>query len=514
VPDVVTNERKVTHMDGDRFDALARSLATSHPRRTVLRGVFGGAAGGMLSLVGRSGADADLCKPLEKQCKKDVQCCSGHCAPSPSGSISTAHSDSICCAAGKVQYPVGICCTPTTCAAAGATCGTIPDGCGGTLSCGPCTAPQTCGGGGIANVCGCTPTTCAAQGATCGTISNTCGGTLPCGSCDAGACLICTDDHTCASICTGGRVCCGGGACGLADGTPGCAGDADCCSGICVAGICQAAPGSDGSPCDSAADCAGGIPCVDGVCCASGLVCGGTCCTSGGQVCSTETGACCTPTTCEAEGKDCDAISDTCGGTVNCGQCAAPQTCGGGGTPNVCGGCAPTTCGDLGFNCGEIADNCGGTQQCGECGDNEVCFENLCFPLVICQPLGALCDTNNSCCDSECVATALDGQGICGGCRSVGEVCSFDLQCCSGGPRSLFGRCWDSGTCCNKGGEPCSQPSDCCFWDAPGYDITCQADRCCGAPGEACFFDDECCSGNGCCLTDDCNTHTFTGTCR
>jgi len=45
----------------------------------------------------------------------------------------------------------------TTCAAQGKNCGTIPDGCGGTLSCGACTAPQTCGGGGVANVCGGAP---------------------------------------------------------------------------------------------------------------------------------------------------------------------------------------------------------------------------------------------------------------------------------------------------------------------------------------------------------------------
>ena len=45
-------------------------------------------------------------------------------------------------------------CTPTTCAAQGKNCGTIPDGCGGTLTCGACVAPQICGGGGVANVCG------------------------------------------------------------------------------------------------------------------------------------------------------------------------------------------------------------------------------------------------------------------------------------------------------------------------------------------------------------------------
>jgi hypothetical protein len=45
-------------------------------------------------------------------------------------------------------------CTPTTCAAHGANCGSISDGCGGTLTCGSCTAPATCGGGGTPNVCG------------------------------------------------------------------------------------------------------------------------------------------------------------------------------------------------------------------------------------------------------------------------------------------------------------------------------------------------------------------------
>ena len=49
-------------------------------------------------------------------------------------------------------------CVPTTCAAGGLTCGSVSDGCGATLSCGTCTLPQTCGGTGIANVCGTPPT--------------------------------------------------------------------------------------------------------------------------------------------------------------------------------------------------------------------------------------------------------------------------------------------------------------------------------------------------------------------
>ena len=52
-----------------------------------------------------------------------------------------------------------------------------------TFDCGDCTTPQTCGGGGVANVCGCTPTTCAALGQSCGPASDGCGGTLDCGAC-------------------------------------------------------------------------------------------------------------------------------------------------------------------------------------------------------------------------------------------------------------------------------------------------------------------------------------------
>src|ERR1019366_6344885 len=48
----------------------------------------------------------------------------------------------------------GTACTPTTCAAQSATCGSISDGCTGTLSCGSCTAPETCGGGGVTSACG------------------------------------------------------------------------------------------------------------------------------------------------------------------------------------------------------------------------------------------------------------------------------------------------------------------------------------------------------------------------
>jgi hypothetical protein len=75
-------------------------------------------------------------------------------------------------------------CKPTTCATVGAQCGTILDGCGGTVDCGGCDA-GTCGGGGP-NGCGtnpCVPGTCASLGFECGPISDGCGSVIQCGMC-------------------------------------------------------------------------------------------------------------------------------------------------------------------------------------------------------------------------------------------------------------------------------------------------------------------------------------------
>ena len=67
---------------------------------------------------------------------------------------------------------------------AGQNCGTVPNGCGANIACGGgCAAPQTCGGSGVTNVCGCTPNTC--DSFLCGIHADGCGGTLSCGTCTA-----------------------------------------------------------------------------------------------------------------------------------------------------------------------------------------------------------------------------------------------------------------------------------------------------------------------------------------
>jgi hypothetical protein len=103
-----------------------------------------------------------------------------------------------------------------------------------------CNAPATCGGGnpGTPLVCGCTKTTCLAQGATCGSISDGCGGSLDC------------DDHvqnggevgvdcggpvaSCSTRCAQGRTCLAASDCGS-----GYCVDGVCCGSACT-GTCQA----------------------------------------------------------------------------------------------------------------------------------------------------------------------------------------------------------------------------------------------------------------------------------
>ena len=76
-------------------------------------------------------------------------------------------------------------CTPKTCQALGAECGSISDGCDHDLACGTCPGAKLCGGAG-ANKCGdapCEPKTCASAGAEVGSVSDGCDGVLTCGNC-------------------------------------------------------------------------------------------------------------------------------------------------------------------------------------------------------------------------------------------------------------------------------------------------------------------------------------------
>ena len=238
-------------MDPNRFDTLTRSLTAARSRRAAV----GVAIGSALALLGVHPEQAQAHNPLNK-CKKIndkqkrracIKRAKKHnathviAAPAPSGTSGG--------------------CTPTTCAAQGTTCGSISDGCGGTLNCGPCTCAS-----------GCHPVcqTCNPATGQCDPVAN---GT----ACDDGD--ACTQADTCQEgVCTAGtaKVCpeqeCQVGTCnttgqcaytnlpyGTACGTGG-----GCQNGQCVTCGCSCAPAFG-------VDCPEGCVCFNGTCFAASV---------------------------------------------------------------------------------------------------------------------------------------------------------------------------------------------------------------------------------------------------
>lgn len=293
------------------------------------------------------------------------------------------------CPPGQTVCNGTTCCAPVTC---GNQCNVTLDNCGTPLNCGDC-AFGTCTG----NVCVCTPLTCADYPpGTCGNnLSNGCGGTISCGTPKTcadfpGACG--RQDNQCGGLtarcdpCPAGQVCqVGGGCCtrktcadfpgqcgnNLDDG---CGGTVDCScgtnglpAGVCIVG---AAPGS------AAGNGVAGSCCAETTCTATAGQCNKvvpSACIAGQNLpaCSNCTaaqtscngGVCCQPLTCTSPanaGKCGTIINGTgCGQNLVCNCSGAFNTCGGGGTPGVCG-CTKKTCADYPGKVGPQPDGCGG----------------------------------------------------------------------------------------------------------------------------------------------------------
>lgn len=207
-------------------------------------------------------------------------------------------------------------CKPLACKDLGISCGPAGDGCGGKIQCGSCTAPETCGGGGKASVCGgvagCVARTCAQQMVSCGPAGDGCGGTLA-------NCGTCASPQFCGG---GGASKCGGGL--INDG------------GMSVlpdGGVCGPRTVCNAGECGPVADGCGGILACGG--CAAGESCGG------GSVASMCGAPACVKTTCMAAGANCGYVADGCGGLLDCGGSMANAGCAvgfcGGGGSNKCG---------------------------------------------------------------------------------------------------------------------------------------------------------------------------------
>jgi hypothetical protein len=329
---------------------------------------------------------------------------------------------------------------------------------------------------------GCVTVTCqTASGRYCGKIGDGCGGSLECGGCPTGQ--VCGGGGTnqvCAAVdpgCVpktcdqlGGRYCGKiGDGCGRSLDCGGCP-TGETCSAV-IPNVCGKAGPCQPLSCNQA----GGKLCgVIGDGCGKSLDCGGCdgtlTCGGGGtpHVCGGPMPGCMTTGCDVSNGRFCGSIGDSCGGAVDCGQCTASGTsCGGTGTPGVCGKtpdptCVPMSCQQPGGNyCGKVGDKCGRTIDCGAC------------------PAGQTCGPNNICTSPlGCIALTCQQAGgrYCG---KIGDSCGHTLDCleCPAGSMcgadGVPGVCGKTGTCtpvecqqptgkyCGVIGDQCGKTKDC-----------------------------------------------------
>ncbi|MFL5321606.1 MAG: hypothetical protein ACJ790_18225 [Myxococcaceae bacterium] len=257
-------------------------------------------------------------------------------------------------------------CTPFTCDLLGKNCGTVSDGCGGTLDCGACSGKASCGGGGVTNVCGCTPipeaSVCADAGIGCGSFffSDGCNPpkTISCGGCGSG------------------QTCNAGSCCTPETGIQVCAEHNITCGTPTLVDRCGQHRTINCGGCDA------GFLCVEA---------------DDGQACVE-----CSPETdqdfCMRQGFACGTAS----GTDNCGVTR---------TGVDCGGCTDGGCGASG-----VANQCECLPILNGCSQNDQCCSGSCGPASLCCiAQGAVCNDDSDCCNGWCTFNASRDAGICVG---------------------------------------------------------------------------------------------------
>jgi hypothetical protein len=409
---------------------------------------------------GSGGCIPTTCQALGTDCGQVADGCGalldcGTCADGASCGIVTAN---VCTALDGL-------CVPALAAdvCAGKECGSEGDGCGDTVVCGSCGANEACGLAqpfqcgtiltGDDDNCPALITDCASAGAECGVIGNGCGGTLDCGGClgeeicGINAPQLCGAPPECIPV-AAAEVC--ETQCGFI--TDGCGGAIDCdsegypCPGIetCGGGGVQFECGSGGSAC---------VP-ADQVTACDGLECGVASNGCGGShPCGTcDTGSSCFAGTCQVTnsctpqdidiacaGKDCGQVGDGCGGTLLCGTCASGESCG----LHVAFECGSNVCQPLsevqacaGKQCGTALDGCGtapeNTFACGTCASGSFC--GLFEPFQCDAPEDEPCvPTATSCTELEwACGLAINNCGDVFDCATEDRRCNA-FQTCSGG---------------------------------------------------------------------------------
>ncbi len=327
--------------------------------------------------------------------------------------------------------PVPPTCTKQACPAY-PSCGTRPDGCGGTQSCG-CPSGESCING-QCKAQACVPTTCQAEGAICATISDGCGHALVC------PCPVCkplSKQQACAKV-----------KCGYAsDGCSGAYQCSDCAPDCTPLTKCPADVecGVIGDGCNGKLDCGR---------CPAPQVCG-----AGGKPNRCDVPHC-TPLTCAEQHASCGVVGDGCGSSVECGQCPPGQVCRTVDGEQRCEGCQPTTCASAGAECGRIGDGCGSSIDCGPCPQGQICGAEApnrcgqgsdCAPRT-CEAAGASCGIIGDGCGAE-----LD----CGPCPP-GEVCGIEKPFqCAPPPPCVLKTCEAASAECGLISDGCDDLVDC-----------------------------------------------------
>ena len=304
-------------MDGQRFDELARMVARSASRRSLLRAAAGGAGAGLLALFGVHSADADdTCKPAnlpQSKCRKDGQCCAGLvCGP-----------DRLCqagCRIGETFYPAGAeepgnpcrSCQPSI-----STTGWSP------LNGAFCQSGDPCSSLGVCQHGQCEVTSAAADGTTCADGAGVCVQGSCCTNGPLASADFCNPMVNTSVCCTDGDVCCALNGCcrdcfRYSSDTAGSAIDGyvyECCS---EANLCPPRTSPDDDPpycCSGAASiCVTNHPTAPTGCyrpeqvCQDGSVCDVPCCGT----------TCCGPNTICAEGQ-CRTANRACNAANPCG---------------------------------------------------------------------------------------------------------------------------------------------------------------------------------------------------
>jgi hypothetical protein len=452
-------------MDGRSFDDLARLVATSHSRRRLLRGLVGGAAGGLLGLAGVGAGAAVACRGAGRTCREDADCCSRTC-----GQDDRTGRRRCACRGGTAPcrngcLPADGCCTNGDCAGlvdqcAKGVCDQDSGRCRRVVRTGarcdagdPCTTDDRCQSDGTCagtpRDCGdgldCTDDGCDPAGGCVHTVRpGTCliGGACyadgdrhpdtPCRVCAAGqdqtAWSAAPQGTACddANPCTAGEACDGAGHCaaGVPVACPACL--------VCnpATGTCGADPGQNGHACDTGSLCERDAHCVDGTCRPSQIVfCGSPpddCHRDG--VCNPATGTCDYPV--KPDGDSCT-TDDRCvtGATCQSGVCS-------GGSPVVCD--RPGPC--------QLAGTCNSAFGCvypavddfTPCDDDNACTTDTYCRAGVCAGTAVACDTPNQCQEDD---------GYCDpvyGCiytlKAAGTPCTVNPSC-STGDSCLAGQC-------------------------------------------------------------------------